>query len=127
MAQNPGMGTWAAGPFENDAALDFVGDIIDTLMVAVTGFVESPQIDDGFDEAFAAIALLNRVMEMTSSRPWAGDGVIDGGPIRDAMLRCFDEQIDGMEPDADFKREHREALVQTLHTFVLLLEPKLAD
>lgn len=116
------MGTWAAGPFENDAALDFVGDIIDQLMAAVNGFVEAPQIDESFDPAFAAVALLNVVMELTPARPWSGNGVVDGGPIRDAMLRCFDEQIDEMDPKPDFKRDQRAALVSTLDEFVRLLE-----
>ena len=112
------MGTWAAGPFSNDAALDFVGDVIDRLMQPVHAFLADPQIDDGFDEAFAAIALLNQVMRLTSSRPWHEGQVVQGGPIRDAMLRCFDEQIDGLAPKPAFKIEQRAALVSTLDTFL---------
>ena len=85
------MGTWAAGPFENDAALDFVGDVVDQLMAAVNAFIESPEIDETFDEAFAAIALLNAVMERTPTRPWSGDGMVDGGSIREAMVGCYDD------------------------------------
>jgi len=55
-------------------------------------------------------------MERTPARPWSGDGVIDGAPIRDAMLKCFDEQIDSMEQQPDFKRDQRVALVETLDT-----------
>jgi hypothetical protein len=115
------MGTWAAGPFENDAALDFFGEVMDVLMEAVNDFVAAPEIDETFDPAFAAIALLNVVMQRTPSRPWSGDGIVHGGPIRDAMIRCFDEQIDGMDPDPDFKRDQRASLVATLDTFVQLL------
>lgn len=119
-----GMGTWAAGPFGNDSALDFVADVVANLMEAVNDFMRSPQIDESFDPAFAAIALLNGVMERTPTRPWSGNDVIDGAPIREAMLRCYDEQIDGMSPDLDFKVDQRAALVATLDTFVGFLEPR---
>ena len=112
------MGTWAAGPFSNDAAMDFVADLIDQLMEPVHAFVAEPQIDEGFDEAFAAIALLNAIMRQTSARPWHDDAVVDGAPIREAMLRCYDEQIDGLHPNPSFKVEQRAALVEALDTFV---------
>jgi hypothetical protein len=115
------MGTWAAGPFGNDAALDFVGDVLDQLMGAVNEFMEAPEIDETFDPAFASIALLNGVMKLTPSRPWSGDGVVDGEPIREAMLRCYDEQIDGMDPQPGFKRDQRAALVEVLDEFVGLV------
>ncbi|MEZ4399738.1 MAG: DUF4259 domain-containing protein [Kofleriaceae bacterium] len=117
------MGTWQAGPFGNDAALDFVGSVIDHLMSAVDEFMAAPEIDETFDAAFAAIALLNGVMAHTPSRPWADGAAVDGGPIRTAMLACFDEQIDGMAPAADFKQDQRAALVATLDTFVDFLTP----
>ena len=115
------MGTWAAGPFGNDAALDFVGGTIDRLMKPVNEFLASPQIDENFDPAFAAIALLNLIMARTPSRPWARGGTVKGAPIREAMLRCFDEQIDSMGPDEDYKREQRAALVAELDAFVAKL------
>lgn len=103
----PSMGAWGAGPFENDAAMDYVGGLIDHMMGAVKEFMSSPSIDDGFDEAFAAIALLNRVMSSSKSRAHDADGQLDAKPIREAMLRCFDEQIDEFDPDSDYKRDLR--------------------
>lgn len=113
------MGTWAAGPFGNDAALDFVGGVIDQLTDALREFMAEPQIDETFDAAFAAIALLNGVMAQTPCKPWDNDAgaPLDPAPICAAMLACFDEQIDGMEPDPDFKRDQRAALVATLDAF----------
>jgi hypothetical protein len=60
-------------------------------------------------------------MERTSARPWSGGAVVDGGAIRQALLRCFDEQIDELEPDEGYKRDQRAALVETLDRFVALL------
>ncbi len=112
------MGTWAAGPFGNDAALDFVGDVIDHLMKAVNEFMASPEIDETLDPAFAAIVLLNGIMAQTPSRPWADGAVVDGEPIRAAMLACFDDNIASMEPAAGFAQDQRAALVAALDTFV---------
>ena len=117
------MGTWAAGPFGNDAALDFVGASLTELMEPVEEFLESPEIDETFDPAFAAIALMNAIMAVTPCRVWGDGEQLDGEPIRAAMLACFDEQIDSLGPAPGFAAEQRAALVQTLDTFVALLAP----
>jgi len=119
------MGTWDAGPFHNDAAMDFVGEHVDGLMTVLDAFLDEPEIDETFDEAFAALALLNGVMAMCSARPWDAEAsaVRDPAPIRAAFLACYDEQIDGMMPDPDFKRVHREKLVEQLDRFDAFLAP----
>jgi hypothetical protein len=116
------MGTWDSGPFNNDAALDYVGDAVDSLAETIESFVESPQIDDGFDEAFAALAVLNRVMSATQVQPTARlDDPAYGQRIRAAFINCFDNQIDDMDPDPVFKAEHRSSLILELDTFEKLL------
>jgi hypothetical protein len=115
------MGTWDAGPFNNDAAMDFVADLFTTLMEPVNEFLESPEIDETFDAAFAVIAIMNEVMTRTTGRPWDTDHVLRPEPVVEAMIKCFDEQIDGMEPDSEFKTQHREALIAELERFTLLL------
>jgi phosphatidylserine/phosphatidylglycerophosphate/cardiolipin synthase-like enzyme len=115
------MGTWDAGPFNNDAAMDFIGELLDTLKQPVNDFLESPEIDETFDAAFAAIAMMNEVMTRTSGRPWHDGNVMKSGPIVAAMVQCFDEQIDGMEPDDEFKTQHRAALMAELDRFQSLL------
>lgn len=112
------MGTWAAGPFGNDAALDFVGASLTELMEPVEEFLESPEIDETFDPAFAAIALMNAIMALTPCRVWGDGEQLDGEPIRAAMLACFDEQIASMEPAPGFEQEQRAALVAELDRFV---------
>ncbi|MEZ4238558.1 MAG: DUF4259 domain-containing protein [Myxococcota bacterium] len=116
------MGTWDAGPFGNDAAMDFVGDVIRSLTAPLDEFLADPQIDETFDPAFAAIALLNEVMTRTVARPWdpAAEAPRDPRPIAEAMLRCFDEQIAGMAPAPGFEADQRAALVAELDRFVAL-------
>jgi hypothetical protein len=113
------LGTWDAGPFGNDGALDYVNDVIEHLMKPVDGFMANPRISETSEGAFAAIALLLAVMERTPVRPWVGDQAVDGAPIRAALLECFD----ALTPDPDFKRNQRAALVKPLDAFVA----KLAD
>jgi len=114
------MGTWDAGPFENDAAADFAADVMDKLMEPVLRFVEEPMIDEGFDEAFAAIALANAFMKLSPARPWKDGKALDCKLIAKALLKCFDEQIDDMDPEPEFKSKHRTSLAATLNEFVAL-------
>lgn len=115
------MGTWDAGPFNNDAAMDFVGELFASLMEPLNQFMESPEIDETFDAAFASIAVMNELMTRTAGRPWRGDQVLQPGPIVTEMVKCFDEQIEGMDPDSEFEIQHRAALVAELDRFQSLL------
>ena len=121
------MGTWAAGPFENDAALDFTDDIATQLVEAVESFVRSPRIDGGFDEAFAAVGLLNVIAKGSDSFGMAGSPITvpepgDARRWRAAMLECFDEQIEELSPKAGFVEAQRAKLVEHLDRLVATAE-----
>ncbi len=118
------MGTWAAGPFGNDTAADYVGEWMDGLMQPIEEFLSSPEIDETFDGAFAAMAVLNAIMALSPSRPWdrVAKSVRAPGPIVTALLACYDEQIDGMQPDPAFKIEQRAALVAECERFTAFLD-----
>ena len=113
------MGTWDSGPFGNDMAMDYVSEVVDSLMQPVNSFLEEPMIDEGFDEAFAAVAILNEIMSRCGARPWDAEAkaTVDPATIVTAMVTCFDEQIDDMGPDPDFKTDQRAALVAELDRF----------
>ena len=110
------MGTWAAGPFESDTALDYVGDVVDEICNTLDAFIEAPAIDEGFDEAFASAALLLVLSQHTPAAPPEPERVKEW---QKAMLECFDAQIDSMQPEAAFKRDHRVTLEKA---FVDLIE-----
>ncbi len=111
------MGTWGSGPFANDHAGDFVSDLLQQLFRPIDVFLASPEIDETFDAAFAALAVLNEVIERTGVRPWKREA----DPIVTALIQCFDEQIDGLGPSESFKAEHRAALVSECERFQALL------
>jgi hypothetical protein len=109
------MGTWGAGPFQNDAALDFVGEIRDQLVEAIESFVRAPRIDEGFDEAFAAVALLNLV---AGGSPAYRPKPEDARRWREALLKCFDEQIEELSPQEGFVEQQRGALLGHLDMLI---------
>lgn len=118
------MGTWAAGPFENDAALDFVDGIGSNLSDALESFARTPQIDEGFDTAFAAVGLFNLLaagatpLGLKAGSPVAQPTPDDARRWRSVMLKCFDEQIEGLSPAQGFVEEQRAALVEHLDRLV---------
>jgi hypothetical protein len=117
------MGTWAAGPFESDEALDFVDDMAARLIDAVESFVRNPQIEEGFDTAFAAVGLLNVVVAGSPALIPAGSPVglpspEDARRWREAMLKCFDEQLEELAPQPGFAGEQRAKLVEHLGRLV---------
>jgi hypothetical protein len=117
------MGTWGAGPFGSDEALDFVNEVSDRLTEEVESFVRSPQIDEGFDSAFAAVGLLN-LLEVGAKGLGAGRSPIslpdpeDARRWRVAMLKCFDENIEKLVPQPGFVEEQRAKLVEHLDRLV---------
>ena len=74
------MGTWGSKPFENDTAADFVGRIIDTILPPVIAFAEEPS-DYLYEKSIAAVAMLNRIMRDSPSRPWRYGEAWDGRAV----------------------------------------------
>ena len=80
------------GPFDDDVAADFMGDVFDHLMQPVDRFMSDPAIDETFWPAYAALASMNALMRISVTRPWS-DGPIDPTPIVHAMTRCAIDAI----------------------------------
>ncbi len=118
------MGTWAPGPFGNDAASDLAGRMVDLLMVPVDAFLGSPDHDGSFEQAFAAVALLNEVMSRTAVRPW--DETLQAPrpskPIVDALISVFDEHYIDEDTADTFARSQRAALLAECERFSSFLD-----
>jgi len=101
------MGTWAAGPFGNDRGLDYVSNTTDSYVDTILAFIDAPQLEDNFDKAFAAIALLNVLAEkVNASLPSAAEVDV----WKRIFLHTYDSQIDALHPDGAYKRAHRQAI-----------------
>lgn len=100
------MGTWAAGPFGNDKGLDYVGGVVDGFLGAILDFIENPR-EENFDQAFAAIALLNIVdQKVTVPLPSAAEVDV----WRRIFLTALEAQGDAVRTDKAFKRSQQRAL-----------------
>jgi hypothetical protein len=100
------MGTWAAGPFGNDKGLDYVGGLVDGFLSTILDFIEQPR-DESFDQAFAAIALLN-ILDQKITVPLPSAAEVD--VWRRIFLSTFDAQGDAFRTDKAFKRSQRRAI-----------------
>ncbi|HYI01226.1 DUF4259 domain-containing protein [Hyalangium sp.] len=109
------MGTWAAGPFGNDTALNYLGGVVDRLMNSIFEFVDNPSLEANFDEAFAAIALLNILAQkVTAPLPDAAEVEV----WKRIALHTYDSQIDELKPDKEYKRSQRKAIAKELDRLI---------
>ena len=106
------MGTWGAGNFESDGALDFVGDVMDRLETEVRAFAdaEEPAIEDCEDVVMPAVAIMVARCQSCSAPPPKEELV---ARWRAKYLSMYDEQIGGLDPDERFKAERRAIIERT--------------
>lgn len=103
------MGSWGYGIFQNDSALDLVSATLEPLQAKVRAFVEAPT-EDGFDEALAAVAIINRVVGAE------GDTVTVAFE-REEAVRCWESLVGyyrrkvAKDPEADTFTDPRIAFV----------------
>jgi hypothetical protein len=113
------MGSWSAGPFGNDAALDYVGGIMDRLMSPVRVVLETPTLGSHFLHAMAAIAIMREIMRISPVRPWdrKTEAEIDPRAIRTAFIEMFDAKFND-EGDPEYRAKRRASMITTLDEFV---------
>ena len=100
------MGTWGAGVYENDAALDWVGDLIESLSKGINKDIGD--FDEGSgDELLAAIDTIAVLCAHSGGAP-PKPAEIDGW--RDSYFRCFDSYITGLTPDPEYVESQRRVI-----------------
>jgi hypothetical protein len=105
------MGTWGAGPLQNDTALDFVGDQLGELVAVVHAFLDAPELDHGFDRAFAAVHLIALYAEGTQVGP---PKPAELAQWREVLLATHDREIADHDPKPGFADERRNAIAAAL-------------
>ncbi|HEV2236142.1 MAG TPA: DUF4259 domain-containing protein [Ktedonobacterales bacterium] len=113
------MGTWGPGNFENDAALDFVGDEIDRHVRAIYEVFADHQRfrldEDAEGEVLPRIAILSFLCEHCGGI-LAKD--VDAVAWKARYLEMYDGMIDEMAPDADYKEQRRAVIVATFDKLI---------
>lgn len=123
------MGSFGSGIFDNDSALDARRDVLDYILGAIKEFIEGDDFGvEDVDSAIAYITMLTAVLEASqSSELKPGDPKLliflksmgqGGGPTmrevahwKKTILQAYDDEIDELTPDADYKVEYRANIV----------------
>jgi hypothetical protein len=109
------MGTWGEDNFANDAALDFVGDLIASLKRRIEEIFEEDTCsldEDGEAELMPTVAIISLLCEHYDVGPPREEDV---RRWREQYLRVFDAQIDDLliDPQSDFKAKRRRVIEET--------------
>ena len=114
------MGTWGSGNFQSDGALDFVGDLIDQLAnTAQTCFdEENAQLDEGGEsELVPSVAIITFLSQNCGAAPPKPDVIANW---RRKYLAIFDDQIDRLADDDNYKAERRAVIDKTFGDLIEL-------
>lgn len=105
------MGTWAAGNFCNDGALDYVGELMAQLISTVAQcFDERTGLGGGESVLMPSVAIIKTLVEHCGAAP-PKPSVIE--EWHRSYLAIYDEEIDDLSPEPDFKVERRKVIDET--------------
>lgn len=107
------MGTWGAGNFDSDAALDMLGAFTDRIADEIDEILEKDQAgadDRGESELMPKVAILYALCKHCAGSPPEPDRVI---AWRDAYLPIYDQTMSELGPKEGFLDERRAVIVET--------------
>lgn len=113
------MGTWGAGTFESDAALDFVNDEIDRHVIAIEAILADEgrfRLDeDAEGELMPRVVMLTLLCEHCDGA-LPKDVDVDVWKVR--YLAMFDDQINDWAPAERYKAERRPVIEATFNSLI---------
>jgi hypothetical protein len=102
------MSAWAAGNFENDGALDYLGEVIDSLAARIEEIFadgwRAALDEEGESVLMPSVQMIHVLVENCKGAP---PKLAQVQEWRDKYLEIFDEQIAGLEPQANYAVERR--------------------
>lgn len=111
------MGTWGAGNFSSDGALDYLGEMIDNLTNHVQSLLNKGTFADldecGESELMPSVHIISLLCEHCNGAPPKQDMIASW---RAQYLQRFDTQIDALGADLEFKNERRAVISNTFET-----------
>lgn len=116
------MGTWAHGNFDNDTALDWLGDITGQLLDEIAEAMDSPEsLEAGeldSDLVPCKIELLCAMDERGMHPIWPELKTLQ--QWKSIYLQAWDESIDELEPDEGYKQDRRAEIINTFDRMLAL-------
>jgi hypothetical protein len=114
------MGIWGHGNFQNDAALDYVDELVDQLVKRIESCFEGTNLDPdelGEAELIPSVHILAWLCQETGTVPPEAD-TVEGWKTR--YLNNWDATIDGLDPDPDYKVQRRQTIAETFDRLIAL-------
>ena len=109
------MGTWGSGNFENDAALGLVEDVLKSATSEVEAFCASDRVGiEDLEEIVAGVAIHLALHEHCHATAPKLNLVLG---LREKILRIYDEQVDSLDPQDDYKAQRRATIADTLRRY----------
>lgn len=113
------MGTWGAGTFQNDAALDFINIEVDRHIAAIEAiFADESRFrldEDAEGELMPRIEILLALCERCHGVLQEN---VDIAVWKVHYLAMYDEQIDDLEPTDDYKEQRRAVIASTFDRLI---------
>jgi len=110
------MGTWGAGNFDSDGALDYIGEVADGLEDRIEECFadeESSALDeDGETVLMASVAILSVLCEHCKAPPPKPDIV---ARWKQRYLDIFDEELHSLETVQGYTEERRAVIEETFN------------
>lgn len=129
------MGTWGPGNFENDTAAEYLCDLCEPLVEQIRRTIADSVLmepDEPESEVMIANVEILSVLAETIGRMekgWVGGMVFpfpfpfpapeEVGRWKESYLAVWDNYIDELQPEPDYKRRRREVIVTTFNRFIL--------
>ncbi|BDI28223.1 hypothetical protein CCAX7_002740 [Capsulimonas corticalis] len=108
------MGTWGAGNFDSDGALDYISGVVDDLEGKIEDILtdedRSALDEEGEGVLVPSVAILSALHE-TVQAPTPEPAVV--ARWRAQYLAIYDGQIDDLDPDDGYKDERRQVIQST--------------
>jgi hypothetical protein len=109
------MDVWGSDNFDNDAAQDVLGDMVDVALTEIRGFCASNRntVED-LDTILACVAAhLALHKHCGAARPELSVATM----LHEKVIDIYDKGIDALKPQADFKKERRAVVLNTLSEY----------
>lgn len=110
------MGTWGAGNFDSDAALDIRDEVAGIVEGEIRGFMSSGSacVED-LDQVLACVAIKVSLIEQCSLAP---SNRAEALALREKVVKLFDADFEKLEPAEGHMEERRKVITETLDRLV---------
>lgn len=108
------MGTVGTGNFDNDGAMDYLGEIVEDLIETIEGcFTDegTVRLDEGGEDILMPTVELLAILAEQCGASSPEPSIV--AEWRDKYLESFDQQIEGLDPAPGYREERRGVIERT--------------